>query len=146
MLDTQYRMHPSISAYPNKAFYAGALADGTVYQDLDISRSGSGLVTDSSSGTVLPGFEAPMTAFLVPGKNVTFIDHDHPESAEMSSLANHGDANIVCNVVADLLYNNPVSPPDWIPFLPTPCPLFPAIPPFPPLEPDLYRGSFCEPV
>lgn len=109
MLDTQYRMHPSISAYPNKAFYAGALADGTVFPSAPDSNSDTDSDGRSGTDTVLPGFEAPMTAFLVPGKNVTFLDHDHPESAEMSSLANHGDANIVCNVVADLMYNNPVS-------------------------------------
>lgn len=93
MLDTQYRMHPSISAYPNKAFYASALSDGTTHPN----------------GSVLPGFEPPLTAYLNPGKNVTFIDHDHPESAQMSSLANYGDAAIACNAIADLLYNNPVS-------------------------------------
>lgn len=97
MLDTQYRMHPSISAFPNRAFYASALMDGTISPSQD------------GSGSVLPGFEPPVTDYLIPGKNVTFIDHDHPESAQMSSLANYGDAAIVCNVIADLLYNNPVS-------------------------------------
>lgn len=94
MLDTQYRMHPSISAFPNQAFYASALDDGTAMPD----------------GTPLSGLEPPLTAFLIPGKNVTFLDHDHPESPESFSLANHGDARIVCNVVGDLLYNNPVGP------------------------------------
>lgn len=94
MLDTQYRMHPAISAFPNKAFYASALSDGTTLPD----------------GSALPGFEPPSTVYLLPGKNVTFIDHDHPESPQMSSLANHGDANIVASIVADLLIRNPVSP------------------------------------
>lgn len=93
MLDTQYRMHPAISAFPNKAFYASALADGTVLDD----------------GKPQPGFKPPLTNFLVPGKNVTFIDHDHPESPESFSLANHGDARIIRDIIGDLLYNNPVS-------------------------------------
>jgi len=91
MLDTQYRMHPSISAFPNKAFYNSALKDGTVLPN----------------SLVKPGFDAPDTAFLIPGKNVTFLDHDHPESPQSRSIANHGDAEIVCNLIADLLYRNP---------------------------------------
>jgi len=43
----------------------------------------------------------------MPGSNVTFLDHDHPEASESSSLANYGDATIVCNIIADLLYHNP---------------------------------------
>jgi superfamily I DNA and/or RNA helicase len=87
MLDTQYRMHPDISSFPNRAFYVGALEDGPA---LD--------------GT---NFDPPRTSFLMPGSNVTFLDHDHPETSESSSLANYGDATIVCNIIADLLYHNP---------------------------------------
>jgi superfamily I DNA and/or RNA helicase len=87
MLDTQYRMHPDISSFPNSAFYASALKDGP-----------------PPNGT---NFDPPKTSYLVPGSNVTFVDHDHPETAESSSLANYGDAAIVCNIVADLLYHNP---------------------------------------
>jgi len=87
MLDTQYRMHPDISAFPNRAFYAGQLKDGP---PLD--------------GT---NFNPPQSSFLIPGSNVTFLDHDHPETSESASLANYGDATIVCNIVADLLYHNP---------------------------------------
>ena len=97
MLDTQYRMHPAISAFPSSTFYNGDLKDGTVLPN----------------GVVRPGFDTPVTSFLIDdvnGKrsNLTFIDHDHPESPRMRSIANHGDAEMVCDIVTDLLLNNPV--------------------------------------
>ncbi len=92
MLDTQYRMHPDISEFPNNAFYGGELADGAA--------------TGSQP--------APRTDFLNRDANgkvqrVSFVDHAFPESARSKSLANEGDADIVCDVIADLMYNNPVS-------------------------------------
>jgi superfamily I DNA and/or RNA helicase len=93
MLDTQYRMHPSISAFSNASFYASALKDGTV---------------DEETQMVRPGFEPPRTSYLVSGQNVTFVDHDWPEGAKRMSVENVGDAEIVVNIVADLLVNNPV--------------------------------------
>jgi hypothetical protein len=96
MLDTQYRMHPAISAFPSKTFYNSDLKDGTVDAD----------------GTVVPGFEIPKTAYLEDSEgrptSMTFIDHDHPESPESRSIANHGDAQIISDVVTDLLLQNPV--------------------------------------
>ncbi|WVF71388.1 hypothetical protein IAT40_006192 [Kwoniella sp. CBS 6097] len=98
MLDTQYRMHPLLSTFPSKSFYSSLLKDGT-------------------DPLLRP---APETAFLVPVDpeaesesepvercNMTFLNHDHPESPVSKSLANYGDAEIVCDVVADLLYKNP---------------------------------------
>ncbi len=38
--------------------------------------------------------------------NVSFVDHDHPESPTNKSIANWGDAEKVCDVVADLLHWN----------------------------------------
>ena len=97
MLDTQYRMHPNISAFPSRAFYNGLLKDGTI----------------RSEGRIKPGFEPPNTSFLVDDedkirRNVTFVDHDYPESPQMRSMANYGDAEKVCDIVTDLLVNNPV--------------------------------------
>ena len=97
MLDTQYRMHPAISAFPSTTFYHGVLKDGTVLPN----------------GVVGPGFDPPLTSFLVDdidGKrsNITFVDHDHPESPRMRSIANQGDAEKVCDIITDLLLNNPV--------------------------------------
>ena len=98
MLDTQYRMHPAISAFPSQAFYNGDLRDGTV----------------KTNGRIGSGFEPPITAFLEHdefGKrqNITFLDHDHPESPQTRSIANYGDAEKVCDIVTDLLLNNPVN-------------------------------------
>jgi superfamily I DNA and/or RNA helicase len=98
MLDTQYRMHPAISAFPSHAFYNDDLKDGTV----------------QSGGEVRPGFEPPITSFLVEDEsgrrsNLTFVDHDYKETPQMRSIANHGDAEKVCDIVTDLLFNNPVS-------------------------------------
>lgn len=95
MLDTQYRMHPTIAEFPNKAFYKGMLHNGTADQ----------------SGRVVPGFQPPETAFLVERdgvrRNLTFVDQDHPESPENKSMCNYREANIVSDIVADLLYCNP---------------------------------------
>ncbi|WVQ99470.1 hypothetical protein IAU59_006605 [Kwoniella sp. CBS 9459] len=104
MLDTQYRMHPLLSSFPSTSFYSSLLKDGT-------------------DPSLRP---APETAFLVPANqgsesaendpdeqqmiarsNMTFLNHDHPESPMSKSLANYGDAEIVCDVIADLLYKNP---------------------------------------
>lgn len=99
MLDTQYRMHPDIAAFPSKTFYNSALRDGTV----------------TETGRVKPGFLPPVTSYLTDEegqlRNVMFIDHEHPESPEMKSIANHGDAEIVTDIVVDLLHSNPVSRP-----------------------------------
>ena len=89
-------MHPDISAFPSQTFYNSDLKDGTRLAD----------------GSVVSGFDTPVTRYLedVNGKpcNMTFIDHEHPESPEMRSIANHGDAEIVGDIVVDLLLNNPV--------------------------------------
>jgi superfamily I DNA and/or RNA helicase len=99
MLDTQYRMHPSISEFSSKTFYNCALKDGTV-----------------TDGVVRAGLDPPKTSFLLDdeesGKplNVTFLNHDYPESPASRSIANYHEAGRVCDIVADLLHNNPVSP------------------------------------
>lgn len=91
-------MHPTISSFPNQAFYNSSLQDGTILP----------------KGEVRPGLEPPKTSFLLDDENgvkmnMTFVDHDTPESPLRSSLANYGDGEQVCNIVADLLHNNPVS-------------------------------------
>lgn len=98
MLDTQYRMHPQISSFPNEAFYSAQLKDGTRLRD----------------GTVKKGLEPPDTAFLLKNaqgerQNVTFVDIGSPETPQNLSLANEGEAAMVCDIVMDLLLENEVS-------------------------------------
>jgi superfamily I DNA and/or RNA helicase len=98
MLDTQYRMHPEISAFPIEKFYNNSLKNGTVLPD----------------GTVRRGLEAPDSAFLTTTRNGTphhmsFIDHSDPEMPHMGSIQNLGEADIVSSIVLDILINNPVS-------------------------------------
>lgn len=98
MLDTQYRMHPQIAAFPNRAFYGSALTNGTVDKD----------------GQIVPGFIPPETEFLLKNEkgkrqNVTFVHHESMEDTSSKSIRNEGEAGRVCDVVADLLYQNPVS-------------------------------------
>ncbi|WWD17087.1 hypothetical protein CI109_101524 [Kwoniella shandongensis] len=91
MLDTQYRMHPLLSSFPSKTFYSGLLKDGTPAEARPAPET-EYLLRDEKTGK---------------RKNLTFLNHDHPESPMMKSISNHGDAEVVCDVIADLLYKNP---------------------------------------
>jgi len=98
MLDTQYRMHPEISAFPIEKFYNNTLRNGTVLPD----------------GTVRRDLEAPVTAFLTKTQkgsphHMSFVDHNDPEVPYMGSIQNPGEAEIVSSIVLDILINNPVS-------------------------------------
>ena len=98
MLDTQYRMHPEISAFPIEKFYNNTLRDGTVLPD----------------GSVRRDLEAPVTAFLTTTRkgtphHMSFVDHNDPETPYMGSIQNQGEAEIVSSIVLDILINNPVS-------------------------------------
>ncbi|KAG8932526.1 hypothetical protein FRC02_000979 [Tulasnella sp. 418] len=97
MLDQQYRMHPDISNFPSKEFYAGAVKDGTV---------------DAETGLVKATLEPPESTHLIPSENgavpsVVFLDHSGLESRKDRSRVNHGEAAIVCSVIEDLLLKNP---------------------------------------
>ena len=98
MLDLQYRMHPSISRFPSSEFYNFTLLDGTV----------------DSSGNVDSSLLPPLSSHLIQdpatGKrpSVVFIDHAGQETNKDRSKLNYEEAGIVCQIVADLLLNNPV--------------------------------------
>lgn len=93
-------MHPTISAFPNKEFYEGAIQDGTI---------------DKETGSPLAKLSPPASAHLgLPSKtiatvpSVVFLDHSGAESRKDKSRVNHGEAEIVCAIVEDLLARNPV--------------------------------------
>ena len=97
MLDTQYRMHPDISWFPNKAFYDSQLKDGTA----------------GGNGVVKCGLEPPKSAFTRNAeagsdRTVTFLHHWGLEKARANSVENESEAKIIYDVVVDLLAQNPV--------------------------------------
>lgn len=78
MLDTQYRMHPAISAFPSLEFYDLGLRDGI-------------------------GGQAPLNGMQ---QSVVFIDHAGPESVRDRSRVNWNEAHIIMNVIEDVLLSN----------------------------------------
>ena len=98
MLDIQYRMHPTISKFPATEFYDMMLLDGTV----------------QNTGTVMPGLAPPSSSHLVPHPetghrpSLIFIDHQGPEAMMRRSRVNWTEGYIICNIVEDLLFQNPV--------------------------------------
>ena len=103
MLDTQYRMHPTISKFPASEFYNFAIRDGTV--DL--------------LGNISPDLVPPKSTHLEVNdltgdrQSVVFLDHPGVESARDRSRVNYDEAEIVCSVVEDLLLHNQVGNPFW---------------------------------
>ncbi|KAJ7749093.1 P-loop containing nucleoside triphosphate hydrolase protein [Mycena maculata] len=96
MLDTQYRMHPSISLFPSSEFYNFSLQDGTV----------------DERGNALPRLMPPTSAHLKEAADgtrpaVIFLDHAGGEALKDKSRINLNEAAIVISVVEDLLLNNP---------------------------------------
>ncbi|KIY63188.1 P-loop containing nucleoside triphosphate hydrolase protein [Cylindrobasidium torrendii FP15055 ss-10] len=79
MLDIQYRMHPSISAFPSLEFYDLGLQDGIQGQE-------------------------PLNGMH---KSVVFIDHSGAESLRDRSRVNWNEAHIIMSVLEELLASNP---------------------------------------
>lgn len=75
LLDTQYRMLPTISAFPNKQFYNHSIRDH---------------------------FERRQTESRLLAKPVTFIHHENPEVRVNLSTMNDGEANIIMQLIAQL--------------------------------------------
>ncbi|GLC34648.1 hypothetical protein PLESTM_000221100 [Pleodorina starrii] len=80
MLDTQYRMHPDIAAFPAGRFYGGRLRNGA-----------------NTPGIPLPG---PLT------QRVTFVHVDSWERATGHTFANVGQADEAVRLVGELLRLN----------------------------------------
>ncbi|KAG8870807.1 hypothetical protein FRB97_009338 [Tulasnella sp. 331] len=98
MLDQQYRMHPTISAFPNKEFYQEAIQDGTINKE-----TGLALATLNPPESAHLGL--PTETSVAP--SIVFLDHSYPESRKDKSRVNRGEAEMVCAIVADLLARNP---------------------------------------
>jgi superfamily I DNA and/or RNA helicase len=97
MLDTQYRMHPSISRFPSAEFYNHKLQDGII----------------DAQGQVPTNLRPPTSMHLKRKDtghqpSLIFLDHNGNESMRDRSRVNWNEAHIVCSIVEDLLLNNEV--------------------------------------
>ena len=139
MLDTQYRMHPSISSFPAAEFYRGIVRDGTVDEngrvskELDPPRSvylraldlstpthvvegspsspdlGEPKPSDEVREAEVLGEDVQCEEEIKNGPSVIFLDHAGKETTRDRSRVNHTEAHIITSVVVDLLLSNPVS-------------------------------------
>ncbi|KAG8763510.1 hypothetical protein FRC19_007519, partial [Serendipita sp. 401] len=97
MLNTQYRMHPTISAFPSKNFYNTALKDGTVLP------SGAAILSPPRSRHL--SCRKSLQTGEIP--SVLFIHHDNYEITIDRSKANLKEISIVMAILEDLLLSNP---------------------------------------
>ena len=85
MLNTQHRMHPSLSRFPNDEFYDGRLEDAEVVATLPPVRS----------------------SYINEAKYLSFVNHKGRESVTQSkSLENNREGAIVVRIIADILCKN----------------------------------------
>ncbi len=92
LLNVQYRMHPSISAFPNHQFYGGLVQDGA--NVLEASYGSSAYqVASNLFGT---------SAFLD-------VQHGY-EVRENKSWRNYAEVNLICLLIARLLQSMLTSP------------------------------------
>lgn len=96
LLETQYRMRPCISAFPNAAFYSSALNDST-----SVSTRPNPPLSKYFQHTLLPG--SNQTTF----EPAVFLSHNFPESRLHSSSINTGEVDVIVKIVGDLLQRNP---------------------------------------
>jgi superfamily I DNA and/or RNA helicase len=104
MLNTQYRMHPTLARFPSGEFYDDLLLDGVA--------DGSGVVPARLSPPVSKLLQRSPTALGdTSGRpSVVFLDHGGNESESDRSRVNWNEAHIVCSVIEDLLIHNEVRP------------------------------------
>jgi superfamily I DNA and/or RNA helicase len=101
MLDTQYRMHPSLARFPSGEFYNDLLLDGVADAGGDVPAR---LAPPASR--LLPAGLAPSDKSGRP--SVVFLDHGGNESRSDRSRVNWNEAHIVCSIIEDLLIHNEV--------------------------------------
>jgi regulator of nonsense transcripts 1 len=81
MLDRQFRMHPAISAFPNRQFYSGRIQDGITAAARQSPR---------------------LQCFSKQNLPLQFIDVAGRESTQRSSFANENEVDVVVNIVQHL--------------------------------------------
>lgn len=113
LLNTQYRMHPDISLFPNRHFYNGKLIDGTVAEpsgwsgSLLLPTAGASSASSSSSA---PASSKPLTQ---EARNVfsslRFFDITQSANANTGarSMGNQDEVVFIISLVHKLLASNP---------------------------------------
>jgi len=89
LLDTQYRMRPAISAFPNESFYHSALQDAPSVSSRPPAPLSKYLALEPDAGSI------------------AFVKHDGPEQFLKNSLQNPDEADVIVDLVGDLLLRNP---------------------------------------
>ncbi|GAA5923692.1 uncharacterized protein JCM15063_003730 [Sporobolomyces koalae] len=103
LLDTQYRMRPAISDFPNLSFYRSALQDApTVSNRPPAPRSAYFTPRLDTSG------QAEHSLDPVP---VAFVSHSGVESTSKRSTQNRVEVDVILEIVGDLLHRNPALDP-----------------------------------
>lgn len=102
LLDTQYRMRPAISAFPNEAFYHSALQDAPSVSQ----RPPAPLSKYFCAGTAAAGSDVDPSV-PVEASAVAFVKHDGPEDFVKNSIQNAKEVDVIVDLVGDLLLRNP---------------------------------------
>ena len=101
-LDTQYRMHPALAAYPSAAFYAGRLASGVGEDDRPPPR---GIAWPHANAD---GQGATPLAFLGIGDEAACNEDGFAVEVQVgTSRANRDEARVLATVAAQLTRNLP---------------------------------------
>ncbi|GAA6033624.1 hypothetical protein JCM8097_004355 [Rhodosporidiobolus ruineniae] len=112
LLDTQYRMRPDISAFPNLSFYHSALRDAAAVSQRPPPPK-SRFFASPSSPAPSPG---PISLKPKPPHSdsppaepipVAFVSHDGQEALHRQSLINRDEVQLLVEIVGDLLDQNP---------------------------------------
>lgn len=96
MLNVQHRMHPSLSLFPNHAFYDAALCDG------EDTHALAPLVS-----AFLPSGQSSESSENESTRHLSFVAHSGREKKMDNSLSNWAEARLVCKIIVDLLARNP---------------------------------------
>ncbi|GAA6019068.1 hypothetical protein JCM10207_006307 [Rhodosporidiobolus poonsookiae] len=124
LLDTQYRMRPDISAFPNLSFYHSALRDASVVSQRPpppksrffADPADAPAVTSATAGPKPLPASSRLSASLTPLPTsaapaepipVAFVSHDGEERLHRQSILNRTEANLIVEIVGDLLLRNP---------------------------------------